>query len=333
MSTPNKICKDGAAKSKLSNDDVCEMNMLRQLSMADNVEENVSVCANCGKDNASNICNKCKMVMYCNAACKKKHRHKHKKQCERRVAELHDIELFKEPPPKDDCPICFLRLPYLGTGQIFMACCGKLICSGCVYAPLYDNKGNEVDNKKCPFCRVVAPKSEEETIKREKIRVDMNDPIAIYKQGCYYQVGANGYPQDYTKALELWHRAAELGHATTYNNIGVSYENGIGVEVDEKKAKHHYELAAVGGDEVARNNLGRNEVRSGNMERALKHFIIAVRIGDSPSLDLIKQLYTNGHATKDDYTKALRSYQTYLDEIKSDHRDRAAAFSDEYKYY
>ena len=34
------------------------------------------------------------MVMYCNAACKKKHRHKHKKkQCERRVEEL-----FKQPP-------------------------------------------------------------------------------------------------------------------------------------------------------------------------------------------------------------------------------------------
>ena len=30
-----------------------------------------------------NTCNKCKSVKYCNAACKKKHRQKHKKQCER----------------------------------------------------------------------------------------------------------------------------------------------------------------------------------------------------------------------------------------------------------
>ena len=30
-----------------------------------------------------------------------------------------------------------------------------------------------------------------------------------------------------------------------------------------------------------------------------------------------------GYATKDDYTKALRSYQAYLDEIKRDHRDEA----------
>ena len=48
-----------------------------------------AVCANCGKDGSdvTNSCNKCKSVKYCNAACKKRHRHKHKKECERRVAD------------------------------------------------------------------------------------------------------------------------------------------------------------------------------------------------------------------------------------------------------
>ena len=72
----------------------------------------VDVCVNCGKEgNDLNICNKCQMVLYCNAACKKKHRSKHKKKCERRVAELHNEALFNQPPPREDCPICFLRLP------------------------------------------------------------------------------------------------------------------------------------------------------------------------------------------------------------------------------
>ena len=46
------------------------------------------ICANCGKEGSdvTNTCNKCKSVKYCNAACKKKHRHKHKKACERYVA-------------------------------------------------------------------------------------------------------------------------------------------------------------------------------------------------------------------------------------------------------
>jgi hypothetical protein len=39
-----------------------------------------------------------------------------------------------------------------------------------------------------------------------------------------------------------------------------------------------------------------------------------------------------GLTTKDQYAKALRQYQTYLDEVKSDQRDKAVAHSDRYKY-
>ena len=134
-----------------------------------------------------NTCNKCKMVKYCNAACKKKHRHKHKKDCERWVAELHDIELFKEPPSLyGDCPICFLRIPTLDTGSRYKSCCGKVICSGCSYAPVYDSQGNKLDivkQNECAFCRVVAPKTNEEMIKREKKRIEANDAIAIFQSG------------------------------------------------------------------------------------------------------------------------------------------------------
>ena len=57
----------------------------------------VSTCANCGKDVSNpNICNKCKAATYCNAVCKKKHRHKHKDACEKRVAELQGEELEHE---------------------------------------------------------------------------------------------------------------------------------------------------------------------------------------------------------------------------------------------
>ena len=64
--------------------------------------EEVDICSCCGQEGGNlNICNKCQMVKYCNAACKKKHRTKHKKKCERRVAELHDEQVFKHPPKKE----------------------------------------------------------------------------------------------------------------------------------------------------------------------------------------------------------------------------------------
>ena len=145
--------------------------------------------------------------------------------------------------------------------------------------------------------------------------------------GFYYSQGQSGLPQNHAKALELWHRAGELGYANAYFAIGSAYYFGRGVEVDEKKAKHYYELAAIEGCAQARNHLGVKEGVVGNYDRALKHFMIAVKDGDTQSLTNIKLLYSQGHATKDDYAKALRSYQAYLDEIKSGQRDKAVVCS------
>ena len=112
-------------------------------------------------------------------------------------------------------------------------------------------------------------------------------------------------PQDHAKACELWHRAAKLGHAGAYLGIGNVYDIGQGVKVDKKKAKHYYELSAIGGDVYSRprHNLGNDDLNAGNYDRALKHYMIAVRGGHTGSLKQIKHLYTNGHATKDDYWK------------------------------
>ena len=155
-------------------------------------DNNISTCANCGKEGSNlNTCNKCKLVKYCNAACKKKHRSKHKKKCDRRVAEMHDEGLFKQAPRRGDCQICFLRLPTLDTGRRYKTCCGKSICSGCIYAPVYDDNGNKV-KKKCPFCRTPIPISGEEPIKRLKKRVEVGDSEAIYSLGFDYSRGDNG---------------------------------------------------------------------------------------------------------------------------------------------
>ena len=240
-----------------------------------------------------------------------------------------DIALFKQPPQEEECPICFLTIPSLMTGSKYNSCCGQVMCSGCIYAVQMVD-----EDEKCPFCRVPTPKSDEERIEKIKKRVEMNDGNAIHSFGCYYYHGELGFPQDRAKALELLHRAGELGCAESYCNIGCAYLNGDGVERDMTKAVQHWELAAIGGHAIARYNLGIHEENTGNMTRALKHHMIAAGCGDNDSLKKIKEFYVNGHATKDDYAKALQLYQTYVDGIKSAQRDEAAAFdSDEYRYY
>ena len=292
----------------------------------------VQTCANCGKGGASNICNKCNEVKYCNAACKKKHKTKHKKACERRVAELHDIELFKQPPPLDgDCPICFVRLPLLCSGRSYSSCCGKEICSGCIHAVTITRK-RKTDIPLCPFCRTPHPTTDKEIVKRLMRRVDASDAEAIQIVGGYYSQGQCGLPQDNTKALKLRQNAAELGSVLAYHNLGNAHQVGRGVEIDEKTATYYYELAAMKGYPEARHNLGIFEDNAGNIERALKHYVIAVEGGCSQSLKEIQDLYSRGLATKDVYIESLRSYQKYLVEVKSSQRDEAAAFDVRYKY-
>jgi len=259
--------------------------MLKSMSSTDN--NNVFVCANCGKEGANNICNKCKKVKYCNAVCKKIHKKKHKKDCDEHVrlaAEKHDEKLFKQPPTLEDCPICFLRLPV--TGIVYMECCGKIICAGCIHAPVYDNEGNKVDNQKCPFCRTPPPSSDEEIIKRYTKRKELNDSHATFNLGSFYDEGTMGLCQNRAKALELWHRAAELGETDACYSIG-NYKQGRGVERNEK-AIYYWELAAMGGHIFARNNLGVIEENEGKMDRALKHYMIAIKDGDSDSLKKVK---------------------------------------------
>ena len=328
--TTDELSKMAAASNSNEEDLISEMLSQQKIEDLSNNEDDVSACANCGKEGSNlNICNKCKDATYCNAACKKKHRSKHKKQCERRVTELHDEALFKEPPPRIDCPICFLRLPTMASGNRYYECCGKEICNGCCYADVYDNHGNAIVVKNCPFCRTPDPTSDKEVIERLKKRMEVDDPYAFYLMGCYHDIEEYGMPQDSAEAVEFWHKAGKLG----YNNIGHAYGDGDGVERDKKMARYYYEQAAMEGCVVARRNLGVDEYNAGNYDRALKHFMISVRGGDTHSVKAIQQLYMNGHVAKDHYGNALRSHQEYVNEIKSDQRDKAVAFSNRFRYY
>lgn len=226
-----------------------------------------------------------------------------------------------------------LILASLGSGKKYMACCGKILCSGCIYSPVYDNQGNKVAEEKCPFCRSALDVCDSEFVKRYEKRMEVNDAWAFYDAGGFTADGVNGYQQNCTKALELWHRAGELGQASAYWNISTTYTR-VG-EKDMEKVVHYWELAAMLGHVKARHELGRMEAWVGNMDRslrgwdrALKHFTIAAGLGCSNSLEEIKKLYTDGIARKEVYTKALRLYQTYLDEVKSAQRDEAAEYDE-----
>ena len=309
----------------------------------------ILTCANCGKgeENGTQLktCTACKLVKYCNRECQIAHRPQHKEECKKRAAKLlckglddmviSDDELFKQPPPKQDCPICMLPMPHApGIFDIrtaYQPCCGKRLCNGCMLAA--NDEMDEGNIKRlCPFCRVPIHEGDNEFISRCKIRMVHDDAMAIQFLGSCYNNGGYGLPKDREKAMELFIRAAELGSAQAHNNIAFLYENGQGVEEDMIKAQYHYKLAAIGGHEEARDKLGHIEGLRGNNNQALKHFIIGASCGYDDSLDMVGAAYQGGGLSKDEYAKMLRTYQTSIDEMKSEQRSKAAAYDDKLSF-
>ena len=117
-----------------------------------------------------------------------------------------DEDLFKHPPPRDECPICFLPRPIDDAESQYQSCCGKILCGGCVHAAMHaDNRGL------CPFCRTPPPTSNREIIERLKERAGGDDAWAMYNLGCYYSDGRYGLRRNMRTAIKLWLRAGELG--------------------------------------------------------------------------------------------------------------------------
>jgi len=274
---------------------------------------------------------------------RKRAKKKLKKREKQALLKQHDEALFKQPPPNDECPICFLQFPTLETGSTYLSCCGRVICSGCAHAPFHDANGNVVTEEPCPFCRTPDPATDDEAVERLNKRVEVGDAIAIYTLGLHYTNGEIGLPIHNEKALELWHKAGELGYAAAYYRIGMAYDIGDGVKMDGEKTRHYYELAAIGGHAGARYILGNMEKKAGNNDKALKHYTIAVKSGHTSvneyyrdgSLEAIEGLYEEGNATKEDYDEAREAHRAYMEEIRSVQRDKAAEKSSyqKFRYY
>jgi TPR repeat protein len=171
----------------------------------------VARCAECGEGGAClKMCDACKHIKYCSVTCQRLNWPSHKKECKQRAAKLHDESLFKQPPPKDDCPICFLPMPFAVRTE---PCCGKVVCDGCTYSCW------KFGNLKCPFCNANVEIEDEIIIEQMMKRVEANDVNSMTYLGCCYANGVLGLRQDMNKVLELLTRAAELGSFMAHHKL------------------------------------------------------------------------------------------------------------------
>ena len=284
----------------------------------------ISCCAYCGIAAVDDIelkeCDGCDLVQYCSDECQANHKSEHAEACKKRVTELRDELLFKQPESTHlgDCPICMDPLSLDPERLMMYACCSKVICKGCVSA----NTIREVEQSllhSCPFCRKPIPKTEEECHRRRMKRIEANNPNAMCQEGSVqYEQG------NYTCAFEYLAKAAELGNADAHCKLAGMYDKGHGVEKDEGKYIRHLEEAAIGGHPHARYNLGCKEKEDGNIERAVKHWIIAATQGDDDSIEALMIAFKEGCVEKEVLAAALRAhYQAAVEATKSPQRKDA----------
>ena len=102
---------------------------------------------------------------------------------------LSDDELFQDPPPKEDCQIRFLPMPYsfgvCGVNAVYMVCCGKTLCSGCIIEAKDEMKKGNM-KKLCPFCRVPMHRSNEVYNKILEKQMNLGDGEAFDILGVQY---------------------------------------------------------------------------------------------------------------------------------------------------
>ena len=83
------------------------------------------------------------------------------------------------------------------------------------------------------------------------------DASARFALGNLYREGKGGVARDDKKAFELFHAAAEQGHAGAQFNLGAMYGNGVGVPRDDAEAMRWIREAAGNGHPMAKKMLER----------------------------------------------------------------------------
>eukprot|EP00986_Skeletonema_menzelii_P020423 scaffold31141_cov154-Skeletonema_menzelii.AAC.2 len=294
--------------------------------MSEENKADTSCCASCGVAEVDEIklkeCDDCDLVRYCSDECQIDHKPDHEEACKKRAAELRDELLFKqlESSHLGDCPVCCLPLSLDTAKSSMMMCCSKIICNGCACA----NAVREVEGRlkhTCLFCREPAPDTKEGRGRQNMKRVKANDPAAINQVG-----GEKYYEKDYRTAFEYSKKAAELGVAQSHFRLSIMYHFELGAEKDEGENIRHLEEAAIGGHPQARNNLGCEEWNNDNIERAVKHWIIAATQGDDDSTKHLMNAFKDGFVDKEVLAATLRAHKAAIDATKSPQREAAEKY-------
>ena len=254
-------------------------------------------------------------------------------------------ECEPESSPRRECPICYHGLPLKKTEQVYHACCGHVICNGCVVGKLHAQlkelgkivEGTTPEEAQfrlikdcgmyvCPYCRAPSPDDEESLRRvnnRIKIRNDRDYSIALNQLGSYYKDGELGLPQNLKKAEEFYKKAYDLDDPVAAWNLYFLYDRHY---PDQKEKAREYLLRGeILGDLKCTQVLADHAHDSGDMEEFTRLCVKAVHLGCDETPTLL-DCHRHNLLSKDDLATTLRANQALKDEVTTKRRDFAKRY-------
>ena len=261
--------------------------------------------------------------------------------------EREKTDLYAEPPPKEECPICMLPYSWNSLHQVYASCCGNQICRSCLYFADKNPKSTLAHN--CAFCR------ESRLVSRLKKRMQLDDPRAFHQAytetALCSDVTLSEHNRSAPKSSEILGllyicRAAELGHARSILDLSVMFSAGNDlIESNEERERLFLDIAARRGDMHARHVLGHKNWLSGlgkgwfpdparQRESAMyykiaaKHFAISASYGHKGSMERLIKMNAQGDLSTEDLTKTVSAYRQCVKEEWSEEREEADKYYD-----
>ena len=165
----------------------------------------------------------------------------------------------------------------------------------------------------------------------EPAAADLNDKDACCRLGLRYYKG-QGVEQDYTRAVELFRKAAEQGNGYAMRLLGDCYRSGCGVEKDCAQAVEWYRKAAELGDKDACCWLGNYYYYGFGVEQdyaqAVEWYRKAAEEGDEYACYRLGTCYLQGRGVKKDLTQAVKCFREAAEQW---HKDAQLALADCYE--
>ncbi len=117
---------------------------------------------------------------------------------------------------------------------------------------------------------------------------------------------------DYAQARAIWQHLADVGDGQAMNNLGVLFDLGQGVDLDEGRALYWYARSASAGHPSGMSNYGRMLEQGrgidANPEEAARWFDLAAREGQPEAQYNLGLMYESGHGVPQDHQAAAAWY-------------------------